>query len=479
MPDSKLLPVLKAVDASEDLRLARLFELLRFASVGTNPKHGPDCKLAAEWLMNMFREMGLETVLMPSTGQPVVVARHDPPGHPHVPHVLFYGHYDVQPSDPDHLWRNPPFAPERHRLGLEHDNGRDVICARGAVDNKGQLMTFVEASRAWLHEHGALPFRLTMLIEGDEEGDSSHLERFVAAHRELLSADIAFVCDTNMWDENTPAIVTSLRGVIAEEVIVQGPAIDLHSGYYGGPAVNPIKAMARIIASLHDAKGRVAIAGFYDGVKAPSAAERKRLIAFPFKERDFLKQAGLAHSAGETGYSVLEQIWLRPTCEVNGITGGYTAVGSKTVLPAAASAKFTFRLVEGQKPAAIRKAFKAHVKAHLAADCSARFDSSGGDSTGVKVSDHSVWVELGGKALSDEWGVAPLLIGDGGSIPVVESFRKHLGIDSLMIGFGLDDDAVHSPNEKYDVRSFNKGARSWARLIAAIDCKNGDSKNSA
>jgi acetylornithine deacetylase/succinyl-diaminopimelate desuccinylase-like protein len=469
LPESKLHTVLQAIDASEANRLTRLFSLLRFPSIGTDPGHARDCRDAAEWVMNMCKDMGFDAALHATTGQPVVLATYAPPGHPHVPHVLFYGHYDVQPSVPDELWSTPPFAPEIR----QHANGRDGIFARGATDNKGQLMTFVEASRAWLEIHGSLPFRLTLLIEGDEEGDSSHLDRFVADNRALLAADIALVCDTNMWDHATPAIVTSLRGVIATEVFVQGPKIDLHSGYYGGPAVNPIKALSQVIASLHDTTGRVAIPGFYKGVKPVSMAMRKRLAAIAFDAKGFLAVAGLKHTAGETGYSVLEQRWLRPTCEVNGIQGGYTGVGTKTVLPALASAKFTFRLVEGQKPAAIRAAFKAHVKKHLPPDCKARFDSSGGDSSGVGVPDDSVWVSLGQQALADEWGCAPVLAGAGGSIPVVEAFRTYLKMDSLMIGFGLVDDAVHSPNEKYDVRSFNKGTRSWARLIAAVDMKNG------
>jgi acetylornithine deacetylase/succinyl-diaminopimelate desuccinylase-like protein len=465
---AKLQPVLDCLDATQGQRLERLSEFLRFRSVGTDPVHAPDCRKAAEWVMNTLKDLGFAASIEDTSGNPVVLGRYVPKGNPHVPHVLFYGHYDVQPSDPDDLWTNPPFVPDIRR----HRNGRECIFARGAADDKGQLLTFVEASRAWLTTHGALPFALTVLIEGDEEGDNSHLDRFVAAHRKELASDIAMICDTNMWDTETPAIVTSLRGCISCEVTVHGPRIDLHSGLYGGPVVNPIKALSRIIASLHDSKGRVAIKQFYDGVPKITPQLRKRLKQIPFDEPGFLKAAGLKHTAGEAGLSALEQVWLRPTCEVNGLTGGYTGPGSKTVLPAKASAKFTFRLVGGQNPKTIRKNFVAHVKQNLTADCKVSFDHSGGDLGGVSVPNDSVWIELAQQALKDEWGKPAILAGEGGSIPVVASFRNHLKLDSLLIGFGLDDDAVHSPDEKYDLRSFDKGARSWARLFAGIDAKN-------
>jgi acetylornithine deacetylase/succinyl-diaminopimelate desuccinylase-like protein len=468
LPISKLQTVLAAIDASETERLERLFGLLRIASVGTDPHHAGDCRTAAEWLMNTFRAKGFASGVHETTGQPVVMAHYVPPGNPHVPHVLFYGHYDVQPSDPDELWTTPPYQPVIRKA----QNGDDAIFARGAADDKGQLMTFVEANFAWLAAHGSLPFRLTVLIEGDEEGDNSHLDRFILANKSRLAADAAFICDTNLWNRETPAIVTALRGTIGEEVVVQGPRIDLHSGYFGGPAVNPIKALSTIIASLHDKKGRVTIPGFYNGIKPLTPAQRRKLKALPFDEKTFMKNAGLKTAAGETGYSVLEQVWMRPTCEVNGMIGGYTAEGSKTVLPAHASAKFTFRLVKGQNAAAIRKSFRAHVKKHLAKDCKVTIESSGGNIGGVRVADDSIWIELGQKALTDEWGKNALLVGEGGSIPVVESFRQHLKMDSLLMGFGLDDDCVHSPNEKYDLRSFNKGTRTWARLIAAIEAEN-------
>ena len=336
--------VLASVDTNLDVSIRRLFEFLRIPSVGTDPGHDNDCRAAVGWLVSCFSEMGFATTVMPTTGQPAVIAKYQPHGiMSKPPHVLFYGHYDVQPSEPDALWTTPPYQPDLRK----NSRGEDAFFARGAADDKGQLMTFVEATRAWLAIHGSLPFSLTILIEGDEEGDNVHLDRFVAANRDLLKADIALICDTGMWDDETPCIVTGLRGCIGEEVTVTGPRIDLHSGYFGGPAVNPIKALSKIIAGMHDKNGRVAIPGFYDGIKPLTPARRKQLKRIPFDQKAYMDAAGIKNAAGEKGYSVLEQKWLRPTCEVNGIHGGYTLAGAKTVLPATAFAKFTFRLVEG------------------------------------------------------------------------------------------------------------------------------------
>jgi acetylornithine deacetylase/succinyl-diaminopimelate desuccinylase-like protein len=474
LPDSKLdrghRPILEKVLRHIDSNMAtshrRLFELLKIPSIGTDPDHAADCRLAAEWLMNEFKSLGFASVVMPTSGNPVVIARNEPKT-VRAPHVLFYGHYDVQPSEPDGLWDSPPFSP----VIRKNRKGGDIIVARGAADDKGQVMTFVEACRAWLKIHGSLPFKLTLLIEGDEEGESSHIDRFIAKNRKTLRADIALICDTGLWDERTPCIATMLRGCIAEEVFVHGPRIDLHSGYFGGPAINPIRALSKVIASLHGKDGRVTIPGFYDGVKPVSAKARRDLKAIPFKEKAFMREAGLTHAAGERGYSVLEQVWLRPTCELNGIFGGYAQEGSKTVLPAQASAKITFRLVQGQNPSAIRRAFHRHVRKHLPPDCRATFESGGGNSSGASVSSDSPWIGMAKDVLKQEWGKAPVIAGIGGSIPVVESFKNHLGIDSLLIGFGLDDDKVHSPNEKYDVRSYHKGTRTWARLFHEIQNK--------
>ena len=454
--------VLAEIDQQFPESLDRLFELLRFPSVGTDPAHHKDCLATANWLVGQLKAMGFRAGLRKTTGQPLVLGQYAPPGAGKLPHILFYGHYDVQPADPLELWTSPPFEPEIRK----GSRGQNAIFARGSADDKGQLMTFLEASRCWLKLHGSLPFRLTVMIEGDEEGDASHIDRFLKAHAREFPVDAVFICDTGMWDEKTPAIDTRLRGCMGIEVTVTGPEIDLHSGLYGGPVQNPIKVLSRIVAAIHDARGRITIPGFYDGVKPIPPRVRKQWESLKFPAKKFLGDVGLAIPAGEQGYSALEQMWARPTAEVNGIYGGYRGVGSKTVLPAEATAKLTFRLVEGQDPKKIRRAFKAFVKDKLPKDCKARFDDSGGDSSGIAVAVDTPWIKAAQAALKDEFGRAPVLSAAGYSIPVVESFKKHLKVDSLLVGFGLADDNAHSPDEKYDVASFRRGTRTWVRIFA-------------
>ena len=436
--------------------------MLRFASVGTDPARHKDCLATANWLVGQLNAMGFTAGLRQTSGQPLVVGQYAPPGAGKLPHVLFYGHYDVQPADPLELWTSPPFEPQI-RKGA---SGQDAIFARGSADDKGQLMTFLEASRSWLKVHGSLPFRLTVMIEGDEESDPAHIDTFLRENAREFPVDAAFICDTGMWDAKTPGIDTQLRGCMGIEVTVIGPKIDLHSGLYGGPVQNPIKVVSRIIAAIHDRRGRIAIPGFYDGVKPIPPKVRKQWESLKFPAKKFLGDVGLSIPAGEQGYSALEQMWARPTAEVNGIYGGYRGVGSKTVLPAEATAKLTFRLVEGQDPKKIRKAFKAFVKDRLPADCKARFDDSGGDFSGIAVAVDTPWIRAAQAALKDEFGREAVLMGAGYSIPVVESFKKYLKVDSLLVGFGLPDDNAHSPDEKYDVASFRRGTRTWARIFA-------------
>ena len=436
--------------------------MLRFASVGTDPARHKDCLATANWLVGQLNAMGFTAGLRQTSGQPLVVGQCAPPGAGKLPHVLFYGHYDVQPADPLELWTSPPFEPQI-RKGA---SGQDAIFARGSADDKGQLMTFLEASRSWLKVHGSLPFRLTVMIEGDEESDPAHIDTFLRENAREFPVDAAFICDTGMWDAKTPGIDTQLRGCMGIEVTVIGPKIDLHSGLYGGPVQNPIKVVSRIIAAIHDRRGRIAIPGFYDGVKPIPPKVRKQWESLKFPAKKFLGDVGLSIPAGEQGFSALEQMWARPTAEVNGIYGGYRGVGSKTVLPAEATAKLTFRLVEGQDPKKIRKAFKAFVKDRLPADCKARFDDSGGDFSGIAVAVDTPWIRAAQAALKDEFGREAVLMRAGYSIPVVESFKKYLKVDSLLVGFGLPDDNAHSPDEKYDVASFRRGTRTWARIFA-------------
>ncbi len=462
---SNLAAVLNRIDRDLPDSLERLKAFLRFPSISTDAAHDGACRDTAEWVKAHLQDMGFSAALHNTTGHPVVLAELVEPGlAASAPHVLFYGHYDVQPVDPVELWTHPPFEPTVVKGG----DGRERLYARGAADDKGQLMTFLTAVKAWREEGGRLPFRLTVLIEGDEEGNSQHLEGFVAARAGSLKPDICFVCDTGLWDDDTPQITTSLRGCIADEVIVTGPRIDLHSGYYGGPPPHPPPAPSRGPAAPPAREGPAPPPPLPDGGPKLTPRRRKELQALRFNTRKFLGDVGLKQPAGEKNFTALEQIWLRPTAEVNGIIGGYTGEGSKTVLPSKASAKLTFRLVAGQNPTKIRKAFRAFIRRHLPKDCTAEFHNQTADNHGVSVSADSIWVAAARKALKDEWGRKPVIGGEGGSIPVVGAFARYLGADSLLVGFSRANDAVHSPNEKYDLDCFQRGARSWARLIAGL-----------
>ncbi len=458
MPD--LTPVLAHLDGDRDPALARLFELLRFRSISTDPAFDGECRAAAEWLAGDLAGIGFEARVAPTEGHPMVVA-HDLAADG--PHLLFYGHYDVQPVDPPELWDRDPFDPQV----VTREDGSTFISARGAADDKGQLMTFVEACRAFRAAHGRLPCKITILLEGEEESGGASLPPFLEANRDELTADIALVCDTGMWNASTPAITTMLRGNVADQVTIHAASRDLHSGMYGSAAANPIHVLARILADLRDDSGKITIPGFYDGVPEISGDLKAQWERLGFVPRDFLGEVGLAVPAGEIAYSALEQIWSRPTAEVNGIWGGYTGAGFKTVIPAEAHAKVSFRLVGEQDPEAIRAAFRQFVTARLPADCRAEFVARGGGRATVMPLDDPAF-EKARQALSEEWGAEAAFIGCGGSIPVVGDFKRLLGMDTLLIGFGLEDDRIHSPNEKYELASFTRGARSWARVLAAL-----------
>ena len=452
--------VLADIDADLDGSLARLFDLLRIKSISTDPAFKDDCARAAFWLSGQLSGMGFEASVRETAGHPMVVA-HAKARRADAPHVLFYGHYDVQPVDPLSLWRSDPFAPH-----MVEEGGDKRIVARGAADDKGQLMTFVEACRAYMN-HGGLPCNVTILFEGEEECGSPSLPAFLAANKEELRADVALVCDTNMWNKDTPAITTMLRGLVLEEVVIDAASRDLHSGLFGGAAINPIRVLTRILSDLHDDNGAVTLPGFYEGVQELPADVAAQWRALDFSESAFLGEVGLSVPAGEKGRSVLEHVWSRPTCDVNGIIGGYTGEGTKTVLPACASAKISFRLVGSQEPQKIRESFHAFVRARLPADCKATFVSHGA-SAAISLPFDSSYLQQARGALSREWGVEAVMAGGGGSIPVIGNFRRDLAMDALMIGFGLDDDRIHSPNEKYELKSFHKGARSWARVLDAL-----------
>jgi len=455
----RLAPVLSRIDADLEASLARLGDFLRIPSISTDPAFADHCRTAAEWLCDDLTGLGLAARVDPTPGHPMVVA----PAAPGTgPHLLFYGHYDVQPVDPLNLWDRDPFDPV-----VEDTPAGRVIRARGAADDKGQLMTFVEACRAWIAIHGALPCRVSFFFEGEEESGSPSLVPYMRDHAQALKADLALICDTGMFDPQTPAITTQLRGLAKLELVIHGPDKDLHSGMYGGAAMNPARVLARILADLHDADGRITLEGFYDGVPELSNAQRAQWEGLGFDAAGFLGGVGLSVPAGERGRTALEMIWSRPTCEINGMTSGYTGAGFKTVLPARASAKVSFRLVGQQDPQAVLAAMRAHVEARLPADCRAEFlDANGAPASHMPI-EHASF-EAARAALSDEWPRPAAFIGSGGSIPIAGYFQDILGMDSLLIGFGRDDDRIHSPNEKYDLEAFHKGIRSWARVLDAL-----------
>ena len=453
-----LADVLDHIDRNLNASLDRLFELLRIESISTDPAYAGACQKAAAWLVADLEGLGFSASARDTSGHPIVVAHQDGPG----PHLLFYGHYDVQPVDPLSLWDAPPFEP---RI-IDRPEGK-VIAARGAADDKGQLLTFLEAARAWKAVTGSLPARVSVLLEGEEESGSPSLAPFLEANRDELVADLALVCDTGMWDRGHPAITVTLRGLVGEEVIVTCASRDLHSGMYGGPARNPIHVLTTVLASLRDADGRITLPGFYDGVAELPDDVKQQWEGLGFDAVGFLGDVGLSIPAGETGRSVMEQIWARPTCEVNGIVGGYTGAGFKTVIPSQASAKVSFRLVGDQDPQKIVASFRKFVSERIPADCKVEFLDHG-RSPALRLPLDGAYLPKARQALAEEWGQDPAISGGGGSIPVVGEFKRILGVDSLMVGFGLDDDRVHSPNEKYDLASFHGGIRSWARILAAL-----------
>ncbi len=461
--------VLLSVDETLEQSLSRWESFLKIPSVSTDPAYKADCKTAAQWLVDTLNELGFDATMRETPGHPMVVAHYISNDRTnaigkHVPHILFYGHYDVQPPEPLEEWNTPPFEPTR----IVGDDGNERMYARGSADDKGQLLTFIEAVRAMINASFTLNVNMSLLFEGEEESGSPSLDAFLAQNIKELSHDVALVCDTGMWNETTPAITTRLRGMVHDEIIITGPSIDLHSGLYGGAAINPIRVLTKILGDMHDANGKVMIDGFYDGVKDLPADTKSSWDKLNLSHEEFLGGVGLSHPAGETSYTMLEQIWSRPTADVNGILGGYTGEGTKTVIPSKASAKLSFRLVGEQDPQKILDGFRAFVKARLPADCSVEFLSDGGASPALEVAESNPSLKVAAGALKDEFGKDPVLMGCGGSIPIVGAFKDVLGMDTILVGFGLADDAIHSPNEKYDINSFHKGIRSWVRILDAL-----------
>jgi acetylornithine deacetylase/succinyl-diaminopimelate desuccinylase-like protein len=453
--------ILDSIDRELPASLERLFTLLRIPSISAQPAHAADCRKAAEWARDTLSEMGFSSRLSETTGLPGVIATHHAAG-PQAPHVLFYGHYDVQPADPLPLWNSDPFDPQL----IDGPRGKRIV-ARGAVDDKGQVVSFLEACRAHLAVTGKLPVRLTILLEGEEECGSPSLAELLTNERETLAADFVLVADTNMWNFETPAITMSLRGLAAVEVTIKAASRDLHSGLFGGIALNPINALTSILGSLRDAGGTLQIPGFYDGVAPVPQALLDSWSQLGFSPEEFLGAVGLHTPAGEPSQPALAQLWARPTADINGIYGGYQGEGTKTVIPAQATAKLTFRLVPGQDPQQIVQNFERFVTERLPPDAKAEFRHFGA-SPGFAISPDAPFLRAAQAALAAEFGKPAALIGCGASIPVVEAFKTHLGLDTLLAGFGLDDDRIHSPNEKFELACFHRGTRAHARLLTAF-----------
>lgn len=452
--------VLHEIDENFDRSVQRLSDLLRIPSVSTDTKYKDDVRRAAQWCADQLKGIGFDAQVHDTPGQPMVVAHHK--GDAEAPRVLYYGHYDVQPPDPMNLWKSPPFEPS-----IEKSVHGKKIVARGAVDDKGQLMTFIEAFRAWKLTHGSIPFPVTILLEGEEESGSPSLEAFLKSHKKDLAADVCIVCDTGMWDVNTPAITYMLRGLLYTEVTLHGPSHDLHSGMYGGSLMNPINGLVRVLAQLHDNEGRIQVPGFYDDVRELGDAEAKQWKELGFDEKEFLDSAGVKTPFGEKGRTTLERTWSRPTCDINGIYGGYIGEGAKTVIASHATAKVSFRLVADQDPQKILAGFKKFLDDRTPPDGKWEIKTHGA-SPAIRVPTESPYLEAARKGLETVFNKKAVLIGTGGSIPLVGYIQKILGFDSLLVGFGLDDDAVHSPNEKFELKCYQNGIRSHAAIISEL-----------
>ena len=447
--------VLTQIDEDFSQSTDRLFELLRIESISTDSNYDAECEKAADWLVSELSDIGFKASKRATLGHPMVIAHSDGPGSK----IMFYGHYDVQPVDPLDLWDNPPFEP-----AIEETNNGKVIRARGAADDKGQLMTFVEACRAWIKVNGKLPVKTSIFFEGEEESGSPSLVPFMEANTEELKSDIALICDTGLFGEETPGIVTMLRGLVKIEVEITGPSRDLHSGMYGGISINPIRVLTKILAGLHDEDGKITLSGFYEGVPELPQNISDQWDNLSFDHLNFLNEVDLTKPAGEVNRTPLEMIWSRPTCDVNGIYGGYQGEGFKTVLPSKAAAKISFRLVGDQDPKQILKSLKQYITSCLPPDCSVKYTEET-PSKATQMSTSNEAFEKARQALSDEWPKEATFVGCGGSIPIAGHFKDILNTDSMLIGFGKDDDKIHSPNEKYDLSSFHKGIRSWARIL--------------
>jgi acetylornithine deacetylase/succinyl-diaminopimelate desuccinylase-like protein len=433
------------INSNKDRFLAELFEWLRIPSVSADSRHKGDVRKAAEFVKEKFTAAGVDKVeLCETKGHPIVYA--EKIVNPSLPTVLVYGHYDVQPADPLNLWDSPPFEP------VVKD---DKIYARGSCDDKGQVYMHVKAFET-MTKHKLLPCNVKFMIEGEEEVGSDNLGIFVKANKERLKANVILISDTALISLEHPSITTGLRGMSYMEVEVTGPNRDLHSGVYGGAVANPINTLCDMIASLHDKDGRVTIPGFYDKVTELTSAEREALNRAPFELQEYKRELGIGEVKGEKGYTTLERTGVRPTLDVNGIWGGYTGEGAKTVLPSKASAKISMRLVPNQNSVEITELFTKHMNAIAPPYVKVKVMAHHGGEAAVTPTNSAAF-KAASKAFEEVWGKTPIPTRDGGSIPIVALFKKELGLDTVLMGFGLDSDAIHSPNEHYGIKNFLLG----------------------
>ena len=448
--------VLKTIESRRGESLEGLCDFLRIPSVSTKLEHKSDMVRCASWLAKQLEGCGLKAEVASTAGHPAVLAKND--HQPGRPTVLIYGHYDVQPAEPLELWKTPAFEPTIRK----NEAGVDAVYARGAVDDKGQVWCHVEAIRAWL-QHGGLPINVTFLIEGEEEIGSKHLDEFIKTHKAELKADIAVVSDTGQFARGWPAITYGLRGLVYMEVFITAADHDLHSGMFGGAVPNPANVLCELLATLHDKNGRVNLPGFYDDVAGLTPREREEFARLPFDEAEFKKELKLTELYGEAGFTTLERRWARPTCDINGLTSGYQGQGAKTVIASKASAKVSMRLVPNQDPKKIEAAFVQALTERCPKSVTIEFESHGG-SPGLLVPIDGRAMELAANAIERGFGKKPVFMREGGSIPILGLIKQELGLDTLLIGFGLPDDRVHSPNEKFDLDAFYAGTRTAAAL---------------
>jgi len=452
--------MLEYYQANRERHLQGLINLLKIPSVSTLPEHRPDIRRAVEYLANELREMGMKNVEIiagKENQHPLLYAEWlEAPGKPT---LLLYGHYDVQPPDPLEEWVSPPFEP-----AIRNDN----IYARGAVDDKGQTYLLVKAVEGFLKTEGKLPINIKFLVEGEEEVGGEHIEEYVGAHPDKLKADAALVCDTEMFAPELPTITTGLRGLVYTELEARGAGHDLHSGVYGGAAPNPFQALAEIITGLKGPDGKIRIPGFYKRVKRPSKAELDAWKRLPFSEKAYLKkEVGATALVGEKGFSVLERTWARPTLEVHGIRGGFTGEGAKTVIPAVGTAKISMRLVPDMDPKEVIRQYTAYVKkiTPKGIKTAVRVISSAPASV---VSTESRWIAAAAEAMEQVFKKKTVYMRSGGSIPIVGVFQKALKIPSVMMGFGLPDDNLHAPNEKFHLPNFYRGIEAVGRYLELL-----------